>query len=118
GVAASRIKTISETARRYYDAAEARDALRVAQADLQRRRESRRLAEARYRLGEVPETDFLEAQVSELDAEINVDKAQATSRSLELVLLEQLGLTAIDTVPVLLPETSFAELQLDDSLLV
>jgi outer membrane protein len=117
-VDATRIDVLTQTTIRYYDAAEAQNAAAAAGRDLERRRETRNLAEERFRVGDIPESDLLQFREAELDAEIAVIDAEARARTSDLELLEWLGVGSSEAIPPLAPETLIVVREINEDSLV
>jgi outer membrane protein TolC len=102
---AARARVAADATLAYLDALEAvalEDARRV---QLEHARELARLAAERFRVGEVPQLDDLQARLAESDAEIALLEAESATDAGRLQLYEHLGLPASARLALVEPVT-------------
>jgi outer membrane protein len=88
----TRARVAADVALAYLDALEAVAQESAKKAQLESARELARVAAERFRVGEVPEIDNLQAQLAVSDAEIAVLESESSTDSARLALFENLGL--------------------------
>jgi outer membrane protein TolC len=87
----ARARIAAEITLAYLQALEAEAVVAWRRAEVERAAELRRLAEARFEVGEVPEIDLLQARLAEGDAELGLIEATAAAETARLALAEHLG---------------------------
>jgi outer membrane protein len=99
-----RARVAADVALAYLDALEAVAQESARKAQLESARELARVAAERFRVGEVPEIDDLQAQLAVSDAEIALLESESSTDSARLALFENLGLPPDRRLALVEPE--------------
>jgi outer membrane protein TolC len=100
---AARARVAAGATLAYLDALEAVALEEARRIQLEHARELARLAAERFRVGEVPQLDDLQARLAESDAEIALLEAESATDAARLQLFEHLGLPATARVALVEP---------------
>jgi outer membrane protein TolC len=100
---AARARVAAGATLAYLDALEAVALEEARRVQLEHARELARLAAERFRVGEVPQLDDLQARLAESDAEIALLEAESATDAARLQLFEHLGLAASARVALVEP---------------
>jgi outer membrane protein len=101
---AARARVAADVKLAYLTALEARALETARRADLERARGLAEVAAARFRVGEVPELDDLQARLAVSDAEIALLEAEEETDAARLALFEHLALSPDTEVALVEPE--------------